>query len=617
MKAWFRFLSVLFCGLITALPVHADNCANEMYRRYNPDKCSTSQKQNSGMSFATTMAITSGATALIGGTIALLGMSSGGDSGPSTTTPQAHPTLPTYTMVGGDVDTVHLASIVQDTDYVRNADQYNDIRLAYSLARGYTGKTSNIAVFDSDETTFHGANVAHLASGHIAPDANVDIYTVADNFGNFKSFHEIGNIISSASDANIYNFSWSANNLYAPHVRSRQQLNEITDTRFIESLTNAAAQNDAIFVWAAGNDYNSQSSALSAIPLVVPEIDGHFVNVVAWDSETGTLADFSNACGITKNFCITAPGTNLASDITDIPLNGTSFAAPVVSAAIAVIREAFPYMKSTQITALLFETARDLGDVGTDDIYGHGMLDMERATRPVGTALVPLSDNVTVALRTARVSATIGNQIKSKNIKFAFIDSYGRAFDSNLNDNLSVRNRGIGFERLRQHNTPSVTFGNLEFGFKQTNLFAADGFLSTQSDNLISFIGFNNDIQIGNTKLYQHATLGTTRPHASEQSMISGFSDVYTASFEIGATYGDWTISFGTPDTIIGGNMYLNTLNGRAADGTYLYTNHLIDLSTRPSMEYTLRYKFITTGFVDNPIGTDEFYMLAKTKIQF
>ena len=72
------------------------------------------------------------------------------------------------------------------------------------------------------------------------------------------------------------------------------------------------------------------------------------------------------------NYCITAPGTDLKSSASNTVLDGTSFAAPIVSAAIAVIREAFPYMKSNEITNLLFTTARDLGASGVDAIYGHG-----------------------------------------------------------------------------------------------------------------------------------------------------------------------------------------------------------------------------------------------------
>ncbi|MFQ6702952.1 MAG: S8 family peptidase [Alphaproteobacteria bacterium] len=610
-----NILTAVLSGTLCCAPVFAaDNCDNALYRRYNPEKCAK-EYQDSGFSFATTAAVASGTAALIGGTIALLATPS---SGNSNSTPTTTPTLPTYTMVGGDVDTVHLSSIFNDSNYYENASQYNDIRAAYSLARGYTGKNSYIAVFDSNNTTSHGANVAALAGGTIAPDANVNIYTVARSQYDFDSFYEIGNTIQNATTdgANIYNFSWSAD-IYANQIRSRHHMEQLTDKNFINSLTNAASTNDAIFVWAAGNDSNSQSSALSAMPLHIPELNGHFVNVVAWDSATGSLAYYSNECGITKNYCITAPGSDINAPATNEIISGTSFAAPIVSAAIAVIREAFPYMQANQITALLFETARDIGEVGVDTVYGHGMLDLERATRPVGAELVPLSDGMTVALHTAHMPGNVAHNIKSENIKFAFVDSYGRAFDANLNDNISIKNRSIGLERLRTNNETRINFGNIEFGFKNTEILNSDGFLSTNSQNTLTFIGMNNAIHLGNTTLFSRTTIGTMNPTASAESMINGFSDILTGSITFGAKTDNWTFTFGTTDTIINGNMYLRAPTGRRVNGDYTFANHSIDMTSRPSIEVSASYKFMTAGFVDNPFGTDELYFIAKTKLQF
>ncbi len=614
MTVYKNILVAFLSGTLCCAPALANNCDNETYRRYNPDKCIPEFEQ-SGFSFATTATIAGGAAALIGGAIALMGSAASGADNTNST----QPTLPTYTMVGGDIDSVHLASVMHEHEYTRNQNQYNDIRLAYSLARGYTGKNSTIGVFDSGKNGFHGSNVAYFAGGTIAPDANVTSYKIGNDNNKFDSFYEIGDTINSATrnGTNIYNFSWSAS-AYATQIKSRAHLEKLTDKNFINSVANAATQNDAIFVWAAGNDSNSQSSAFSSMPLHIPELNGHFVNVVAWDSATGTLAHFSNACGITKNYCITAPGTNLDSPEAILPLDGTSFATPIVSAAIAVIREAFPYMKSTQITALLFETARDLGTVGVDEVYGHGMLDLERATRPVGAELVPLSDGMTVALRTAHVNGTIAQQIKSENIKFAFVDSYGRAFETNLNNNIKIQNRSLAFERLRDNRITSMHFGNIELGFKSSELLKSDGFLSTNSQNTMTFVGFNNDTHIGNTKLFSHTVFGTINPTAAPESMVNGFSSILTAAVTLGASHGDWTFTIGTPDTIIGGNMYLHIPTGRRNNGEYTFANHTIDLSAqRPTIEYTASYKSITAGFVDNAYGTDEFYILAKTKLQF
>lgn len=611
MSLYRTFLSAFIsCAVMIAPAVARTNkCANDMYRISNPEKCSNTNRT----SFANTAAIAGGSIALIGGAVALLGMSgSTSDSTPTKTTTRA-----SYDEVGTDIDYVRLASVLNQTSYKRNNNQYNDIRLGYSLARGFTGKNSTIAVFDSGTNTLHGNGVVHIASDQVAPDANIQIYEVANNKGNFKSFYEIGDIISSAQDANIYNFSWSAIGSYANEVQSRSQMEHMTDKHFIDSLSNAAKQNDAIFVWAAGNEYNFQSSSLSAMPRVIPELKGHFINVVAWDSQTQSLATFSNACGVTMNYCITAPGTDLQSSTSNQKLDGTSFAAPIVSAAVAVIREAFPYMKSSEITNLLFTTARDLGAAGIDNIYGHGMLDMERATRPVGTTTIPVSESTNIAMQHSRVSSTIGNQLKSQNIKLSFVDSFGRAFETSLNDNMTVKNRGIGFERLSSKDINNVKIGNIEIGFKQTDMMNASGILQTKSNDILSFIGTGDQIQFGNLTLSYRTTFGTMTPKTSAESIVTGFSNIFTASANIALHYGDFGISVGTPDTIVGGNMYLHTLSGRNANGEYVFSDYAIDMATRPSIEYNVSYKSLTMGFVDNPYGTDEFYILTKTKINF
>ena len=99
--------------------------------------------------------------------------------------------------------------------------------------------------------------------------------------------------------------------------------------------------------------------------------------------------------------------------------------------------------------------------------------------------------------------------------------------------------------------------------------------------------------------------------------MVNDFSDTYTASVSIGAKYGDFTFSIGAPDTIINGNMFLNIPTGRSVNGNYTFTNQTINMASRPSIEISASYKSFTMGFVDNPYGTDEIYMLTKTKLQF
>ncbi|MBO5696071.1 MAG: S8 family serine peptidase [Alphaproteobacteria bacterium] len=614
-----RFLSVILCGAVLAVPAHGitlntNACDNPTYRRNNPDKCT-----DKSFSFATTGLIAGGTLSAIGAGLAILGMSGGGSS--SDATPVNDVSIPrpstqyNYYQVGSDVTTTQLTAIKSSADYIRNTAQYDEIRLAYSLARGFTGQGSTIAILDAGDDTWHGTKVAQVASGPISPDATVNTYKITDSQYNFLSYDEIGEIINSAKNTNIFNASWASTSIYAPDIKNRQQFEHLTSAGFVSSIVNQATKNDAIFVWAAGNSGTSQSSGLSALPLVVPELQGHFINVVAWDNETQSLADFSNACGITQQYCITAPGTNISAGYST--LNGTSFSAPIVSSAVSVIRQAFPYMNSSEITQLLFTTARDLGEVGVDAVYGHGMLDLERATRPVGTSLVPISETVSTPLQTATVSGTIGAKIQSADLELAFVDDFGRAFTTPLNNNIRIKNRGRGFDQLRQSTTQNATIGNFQIGLRHSDFLGANGFLGTDNQTQISYFATNGSVSLGDLELFQRTEFGISSPNASAESIISNFSDIYTTSIKLGARTGDWTFSVATNDAILSGTMTMHIPVGKTNTGTLMFRDYTMDLTARPAIEYSVAYKNLTATFVDNPYGTDEFYVIAKTQIKF
>jgi type VII secretion-associated serine protease mycosin len=56
-------------------------------------------------------------------------------------------------------------------------------------------------------------------------------------------------------------------------------------------------------------------------------------------------------------------------------VQGTSFAAPLVSATAALIRAQRPELSAADVVNRLISTARDLGEPGRDDVFGYGLLD--------------------------------------------------------------------------------------------------------------------------------------------------------------------------------------------------------------------------------------------------
>ena len=200
---------------------HKQDCSNSEYKEKHPYECAS-----------ITAPLVSSATVL-GGAIALISLSSNSSSTPQETS-HYQPTLPTYNFVGGDIDSIHLANVAKSIEYTENLEQYNDIRLAYSIARGYTGRGTNIAILDAGLDSWHGQTVHDITSGPIAPDASIESYKIAYDM-DFLPYEEIGKVIAQANDADIFNASWSVS-MRATALKSRQQLERLTGETFVNQI---------------------------------------------------------------------------------------------------------------------------------------------------------------------------------------------------------------------------------------------------------------------------------------------------------------------------------------------------------------------------------------------
>ncbi len=182
--------------------------------------------------------------------------------------------------------------------------------------------------------------------------------------------------------------------------------------RTIDSLLQAgtADSEKMILVWAAGNSFGkrdaqgvladaSSPNITAGTPYLFPELKGHFLAVVATQSN-GTIASYSNRCGVAADFCIAAPGHLVVAPAAGrsngyIRIAGTSAAAPHVAGALAVMEEAFRgQLGSTELVTRLFAAADKSGIYANRQIYGEGLLDLEKATRPIGTTSTALSVSV-------------------------------------------------------------------------------------------------------------------------------------------------------------------------------------------------------------------------------
>ena len=194
-------------------------------------------------------------------------------------------------------------------------------------------------------------------------------------------------------------------------------------SRTIATLAQTGAQEKTILVWAAGNANGGpcthgsdncvggsiDASSVELFPGLVAriqELRGHSIAVVAVE-QGGDITDFSNRCGIAADWCLAAPGEEFRAayfgpDRDGRPgargtayVAGTSFAAPMVSGGLAVMKQLFrDQLPNTALVTRLFATADKGGKFADREIYGQGMMDLGAATLPVGLTGVTFGNTV-------------------------------------------------------------------------------------------------------------------------------------------------------------------------------------------------------------------------------
>ena len=107
-----------------------------------------------------------------------------------------------------------------------------------------------------------------------------------------------------------------------------------------------------------------------------PPIDG-VIAVTATDAKDGLMQQANRGAYV----FISAPGVEMVAPSgagSDV-VTGTSFAAAIVSGAIANLIHASPDRSADDIEKALAATARDLGPKGRDNDFGYGLLDIKAA----------------------------------------------------------------------------------------------------------------------------------------------------------------------------------------------------------------------------------------------
>ena len=272
------------------------------------------------------------------------------------------------------------------------------------------------------------------------------------------------------------------------------------------SVTGITYKDGMVLIKAAGNNAKTQPNLRAGLKLLEfgRYSDLQMLVVVAADVtmngnklESYKLSEFSNQCGVTKGYCITAPGGDGNDKVTKAVINsvgqpgstyeyvglaGTSQAAPVVSGSYAFLKGAYPYMSSQEIISLMLETAnKDKASDGyTAEKYGAGLLDLGAAvntyisnngiTTAAGSSL---SDGMLNLSQThLNVPSTFKNAMQRVLPKtVTAFDKYARPFAMSTANYISVTHGGYKnlkndvYQIAKSAKTTNVQQGGLSFTF--------------------------------------------------------------------------------------------------------------------------------------------------------
>jgi hypothetical protein len=200
-----------------------------------------------------------------------------------------------------------------------------------------------------------------------------------------------------------------------------------------------------ILVISAGNDGEDPIKGANADPFaLVPAqsfpgqviIAGSIGVASGSTTDLNQLSDFSNRAGQGQNWYLTALGYRVRTidqTGTGFLYSGTSFSAPIITGAVALMAQAFPNLTSREIVDILFRTADDLGTAGDDAVYGQGRLNIARAFQPVGTtSLAGTEVQVTESAVSGGLPEAAGDSGGQGSMGAIILDGYSRAFAMNL-----------------------------------------------------------------------------------------------------------------------------------------------------------------------------------------
>jgi subtilase-type serine protease len=378
------------------------------------------------------------------------------------------------------------------------ANPLQSSRVDYAHALGLTGQGQVIAIVDegfrqtheafagksntstgSPGVQDHGTMVASIAAGDspsmvgVAPGADL-IFSEWGNsaFSNLTLAADAARTRRAVAQNNSWGFtsnsgttnlpinSTSFNSIFVNNPDGAAWLTALD--RYVTGFGSGAGRWDGgVVIFAIDNDNYGTSGLMDALPVQRPDFEvgwlavGNAIPIFDDNGVNGVARPESSPCYEAARWCLMADGywtaASGASNASYQSRTGSSFAAPQVAGALALLAEAFPSLTPHQLRARILASADNtftgfmvastvdldegIGvfnhDYSTD--YGHGFLDIRAALLPIGPTGITLADGGTIATKDFSFSTggAMGDAVTRSldGIDLAVTDALGGGFD--------------------------------------------------------------------------------------------------------------------------------------------------------------------------------------------
>jgi len=328
----------------------------------------------------------------------------------------------------------------------------------------------------------------------------------------------------------------------------------------------------------------------------------------------------------TKDFYILAPGTRITSNAIDDGtkvMSGTSQAAPVVAGAVAIVHQMWPYMKGDQMVQLLLKTANKNLPGYTAETMGAGMLDLDRATRPVGNLGISLTGRTGTAQPISGAISLPGvdSAVKGALSSVSVVDEFKRDFSVDMSSMVtrntlmsnpwvldhtpgqswSAKYAGVattkfqGFAVGQINGNTSVSLDSRAFG-KQSPWTHQFTMTQTEVNPYVQFSGSWGSVSGSTTMEYnttyrsdqswwaQGGVMQTTTRFTS--GMVTNVAPIYAVHAVAGYTQDGFSLYGGVKPYVVAGHLDITIPTSVDADGVMRYSNVRADLGQTQPVAY-------------------------------